>query len=225
VIRGAAGWRTLARRACVASGLCLLACLPGEPTRPQNPDVVLVVRAQVSATSVALVVVQVTAPDITTPLGFNIPVTNGLALGSVTLPAGSNRTITMRAYDASGVETHRGAKIVDVHEGTNPTVQLTLTPVSGQIPIEVELGSVTVTIVPAADTVAVADSTVLKARVLDGLSNPVAGPVIWATLAPGVALARRTSDSTSTVTAKGTGTTQIVAAFAGVAATATIVVP
>jgi hypothetical protein len=225
VIRCAGGWRTLARRGSLAACLWLAACLPGDPTRPEPVGVTLVVRAQVSATSVALVVVQVTAPDITTPLGFNIPVTSGLAVGSVTLPAGSHRTLTMRAYDASSVETHRGATIVDVHEGTNPTVQVTLTPLSGQIPIEVELGSVTVTIVPVADTVAVADSGLLTARVRDGVGAPVPGPVSWATLAPNIALARATSDSTATVTARGTGTTQIFAAFGGVGATATIVVP
>jgi hypothetical protein len=225
VIRGASAWRMSARRAALTLCLSLAACLPGDATRPVSTDVALVVRAQVSATSVDLVVVQVTAPDITTPLGFNIPVTSGIAAGSITLPAGSHRTLTMRAYDASGIETHRGATIVDVREGVNLTVQLTLTPLSGQLPIEAEVGSVTVTIVPGQDTLAVSDSTVLTARVLDGVGSPVAGPVSWATLAPGIALARATSDSTAMVTARGAGTTQIVAAFSGVGATATIVVP
>ncbi|HEY3279506.1 MAG TPA: right-handed parallel beta-helix repeat-containing protein [Gemmatimonadales bacterium] len=184
----------------------------------------LVLRADVSATSVALVVVQVTAPDITAPLVFNIPVTNGLAIGSVALPAGSNRTLTMHAYDAGGIETHRGTTVLDVHAGSTPTIQITLTPLSGQVAIEVALGSVTITIEPVLDTLIVADSGVLTARVRDELGDPVAGPVVWATLAPGVAAVKSTSDSTATVTAQGAGGTQIVATFAGAGVAATVVV-
>jgi hypothetical protein len=206
--------------------LLLAACSAGDLTRPPAAPVTLVLRANVSATSVALVVVEVSAPDITPPLVFNIPVTSGVALGSVTLPAGSNRTLTMHAYDAAGIETHRGATVIQVDAATTPTIQFTLTPLSGQVPIAITLGRVTVTIVPALDTLTVADSSVLTARVLDELGQPVSGggPVVWATLAPGVAGVRATSDSTATVTAQGAGATEIVATFAGVGAPATIVV-
>ena len=218
--------RATPRPVCWGLALWLVACLPGDVTRPPpaGPDVTLVVRAAVSGTSVALVVVQVTAPDITTPLVFNIAVSNGLAMGSVTLPAGSSRTIGLRAYDASGVETHRGSTVVSVREGTNPTIHVTLTSLAGEVPIEVALGSVTVAILPAADTLLVADTTVLTARVQDALGDPVTGPVIWATVAPGVATVVATSDSTAMVTTQGAGTTRIVATFAGVGAAATIVV-
>ena len=212
------------RRAGWALCLGLAACVHGDVTEPGGVGVPLVVRANVSATSVALVVVQVTAPDITTPLVFNIPVSGGIAVGSITLPAGSNRAITMRAYDALGIETHRGSTTINVREGTNPTIQLRLTPLSGQVPIDVELGSVTVTVVPGGDTLLVGDTTVLTARVVDENAEPVSGPVAWATLAPGIATVAATSDSTATVITRGTGVTQIVATFAGVGAAATIAV-
>ena len=63
-------------------------------------------RADVSGTAVATVVVEVTAPDIPAPLVFNFIVTDGIASGTITIPAGTGRTITIRAFDAGGVETH-----------------------------------------------------------------------------------------------------------------------
>jgi len=60
-------------------------------------DATLIIRADVSATSVATVVVAVTAPDIPATLVFNIPVSNGVASGLITIPAGSNRAIALQA--------------------------------------------------------------------------------------------------------------------------------
>src|SRR2546422_10709521 len=54
-------------------------------TGPGETQATLAVSAAVSGTSVVVVVVQVTATDIPTPLAFNIPVTSGVASGTITL--------------------------------------------------------------------------------------------------------------------------------------------
>src|SRR5213593_3068774 len=138
----------------VACLLALGACLPRSLTEPRGDEggLTLLVRADVSATAAATVVVEVAGPGITTPLVFNIAITNGVATGAITIPAGSNRTITMRAFDAGGTETHRGSVTVNIVAGTNPTISLVLTPLAGETPINVTLGSFTVTVTPAAAT-------------------------------------------------------------------------
>ena len=101
----------------------------------------LVLFADVSGTSVATVVVDVTAPDIPTALVFNVPVVNGQAMDTIVVPAGSSRTIAMRAYDAGGVETHSGSTVLNVAPGTRATVSITLRPLIGDLPITVTLGN------------------------------------------------------------------------------------
>src|SRR5436309_2687330 len=206
--------------------LALSSCLLREPTGPDGraEQAILLVRADVSGTLVATVVVQLTAPDIPTPLMFNIPVANGIAAGTITVPAGSNRTITLRAYDAGGVQTHSGAVTVTIQPGTNPTISVVLTPLTGDLPITVTLGSFSVTVQPAAATLAPGDAVRVRAIVLDPHGDTVAGQVAWATLAPGVATVTSTGQQTGRVTAVGGGQTTVVATYGGVAGAATITV-
>src|SRR5712671_6021183 len=95
--------------AALASLLALGACVVHEPAgEGPHPDATLFVRADVAGTGTATMVVQVSASDITPALLFNIPIVNAVASGSITVPAGSGRTFTMRAYDAGGTQTHSG---------------------------------------------------------------------------------------------------------------------
>src|SRR5438105_14412327 len=127
----------LLRSAIVAlAPLLLLASCHPSPDPPAQGQAHLAVTANVVGTAVATVVVEVTAPDISTPLVFNIVVADGVASGTITIPAGTARRITIRAFDAGGVLTHSGAATVSVQAGTNPTVSLTLTPLAGDVPIE-----------------------------------------------------------------------------------------
>src|SRR3989475_5482034 len=125
----------------MVSLLALGSCLPSEPkgSGSRLAETTLLVRADLSGTTVATMVVEVTAPDIATTLVFNISVTDRVALGIITLPAGSDRTITMRAYDAGGVETHSGAVTVAVQRGANPTIAIMLMPLAGDVPINATL--------------------------------------------------------------------------------------
>src|SRR5437763_16321482 len=65
-----------------------------------DKNATLVLVADVSSTTAATVVVDVTAPDIPTALVFNIPVVHRMATGTIVVPAGSSRTVTLRAFDA-----------------------------------------------------------------------------------------------------------------------------
>jgi hypothetical protein len=185
----------------------------------------LLVRANLSATAVATVVLEVTAPDLPTTPAFNIPIANNVASGTITLRAGSGRTITMHAYDAGGVETHRGSVTIDVHPGANAMVSLVLMPLTGEVPIEVTLGSFTVTVAPTTvGTLTVGDTITLTASILDANGHPVTGQVVWATLAPTIVTVVSTGQQTGRVTAVGSGETGLVAAYGGVAAQTTFAV-
>jgi hypothetical protein len=187
---------------------------------PPGGTATFAVTVNVSGTLVASVVVDVTAPDIPTMLVFNIPVANGIATGTITVPAGSNRTIVLRGYDAGGVETHNGSVTVSIQPGTNPTMSIVLTPLTGDVPITATLGSFIVTVTPPSVSLKIAGTAPLTATIKDAQGNPVTGVVAWATSDPGVAVV----DGSGIVTATGAGTTTISAVFHGVASTAAITV-
>ncbi len=187
-------------------------------TDPGGTATLLIV-ADVSGTGVATVVVEVTAADIPAPLVFNItPITSGVAAGAITVPSGSNRTISLRAYDAGGVETHVGAVTLSIQPGSNPTLSVTLRPLTGDVPITVTLGSVTVAVLQTSLTLAPGDTARLTASITDWDGTPVAGTLSWATLAPGVA----TVNGGGLVTGVGAGTTKVSATYKGATGSATI---
>jgi hypothetical protein len=179
------------------------------------------ISANLAGTAVATVVVEVTAADIPTPLVFNIPITAGVASGSITVPAGSGRTINLRAYDDGGVLTHTGSWTGNVVGGTNPTVSLVLVAGIGDVAIEVTLGSVSVEVTPPSAGVAVAATVQLSAAVEDAEGNPIGSAVPkWATANPAVA----TVSTTGLVTGQGAGTTTIHATYQGAVGISTITV-
>jgi len=190
-----------------------------DPPAPPDPAS-LEIRADLAGTAATLVTVQVSATDIDPPLLYNLPVTNGVASGTLSVPAGSARTLLVRAYDQSGIETHQGSTTIDVAPGTNPTVTMRLTPLNADQPITVTIGSVVVTVTPGADTLAVGATAQLAATIRDEAGNPVTGTVAWATADPGIAIV----GAGGLVTARRTGTVTIAATFAGTEGTAVITV-
>jgi len=201
---------------------CVVAWVSCNPNGigPTGGEATLSIRADVSGTSVATVVVDVTAPDIPTALVFNIPVVTGVALGTVTVPAGSNRTVSMRAFDAAGVETHSGSITITIQPGSDPTLSMVLQPLTGDVPINVTLGSILVAVTPSLASLVIGDTMRLTASMTDWNGNPTAGTVSWATNNPGVAFV----DNGGLVKAFGAGTSTISATFQGAAGHATITV-
>jgi uncharacterized protein YjdB len=176
--------------------------------------------ADLSGIAIARLVVEVSAPDIVPPLVFNITIAGGVASGTVTVPAGSARTITMRAYDAGGVETHSGSITVAVQAATNPTISVVLIPLTGDVPINANLGSVNVSVTPTSRSLSVGDTATFAASLKDANGNSVSGTVAWATRDPGVAAV----DANGLVTAVGAGSTNISATFSGAVGVATVTV-
>jgi hypothetical protein len=210
--------------------MVLAACAAGDVTKPRA-GASLVVRADLSGTAVATVVVEVTAPDITTPLVFNFAVVAGVASGSVTIPAGSDRTVAIRAYDASGVETHSGSVTITVQAGSNPSISITLTPLSGGVEIRATLGSFTVVLTPPSSRLSLTGSgglsttVLLTATILDEQGRTVTDTVSWATHDPGVASVTRNDATTpGLVTAVDVGQTRILTTYHGAVGSAAITV-
>jgi len=202
----------------LASVLVLGAC--GDSVDPGPGRGTLIVRADVSAASVATLVAEVTAPDIPTALVFNIPIVAGLASGTITIPAGSNRTVSLRAYDAGGILTHNGSATLNIQSGTNASVAITLTPLTGDQAIVVTLGSFTITVTPSSPTVAISGTVQLAVAITDWNGAPTTGTVSWATQNPGIA----TVGASGLVTGAGVGSTKIAATFHGATGTATVAV-
>ena len=202
----------------LASLVTFAACR--EPGVTNGAAAALFVRVDAAGTPATLVVVEVSAPDINPALLFNIPVTNGVAVDTISVPTGPSRTFAMRAYAANGVQTNAGSVTVDVVPGANPAISIVLTALTGGMPIHATLGSVTVTVTPATDSLTAGSTVRLTAVIRDGNGNIVAGGVRWATGNPGVA----SVDTTGLVTAAGRGATTIAATFQGVAGTAAVVV-
>lgn len=192
----------------------------------------LAVRADVTGTAVATVVVEVSAADIPSSLVFNFIVADGVASGSIMIPAGTGRRITIRAFDAGGVQTHEGATTVNVQSGLNPTIAVALTPLTGQVPIEATLGSVTITLTADGSTnLLLAGNHIvnLTAEVVDAQGGHPSNPaILWATHDPGIASVSAptppASSVTAVVTGVGVGTTTIYATFQGAVGSAAITV-
>lgn len=209
----------------LVSTLGLASCL-NEPTDSgrRQPEARLLLRADLSGTAVATLVVEVTAPDISPALLFNIRIVAGAAVGTITLPAGSGRTIAIRGYDAGGVQTHSGTLTISVQPGANPMIAIVLTPLTGDAPIQVTLGSFAVIVSPAADSLLMGDTLRLTATILDATGTPVPGQVVWGALSPRAASVVSTGPQTARVTAIRPGRTTVVATYGGTAGPAAVAV-
>ena len=199
----------------------LFACSDGGPTAPQDQpeSVPLQLSANLNGTPVQTLVVEVTAADIATPLAYNLHVNNGQASGSIQIPPGEARTITVRAFDTDGTVTHEGSATVNVVRGNNPPVQIPLVPRSGHQPIALTLAEVSVTVTPALDSIVTGEALQLAATVIAAGGTLDVDPT-WATLNPAIA----SVSEEGLVTAIAGGTVVVVATYAGVGAAATITV-
>jgi hypothetical protein len=207
------------------AALTLLAGLHGcshSATDSTGPDVSsdakLRLTAVVAGTPIAIVSAEVTATDIATPLRFNLPIVEGVAAGTLRLPPGAARTITVRAFEQSGSITHEGQATVDIRPGANAPVSITLRSRAGQLPITATLGEISVVVSPAVLDVAVGTSVQLSVTILDVDGNPVDGTVEWAVLNPAFA----SVSSTGLVTGLVEGETFVGASYEGVAGSSTI---
>jgi len=214
--------RALAPAALGLAAALAVGCRDVLPVGPAaSGDVPLRVTASVVGTPIATLVVAVTAADIVPPLVFNLTVANGVASGTIKIPPGAARTITVTAMDAEGDTTHDGSVTIDVRPGKNPAVQLSLSPRSGHVPITVTFGNWGVVVTPTAATIGVGATVQLAVSVTDANGNAVANPAVgWATSRPTVA----SVSASGLVSGQAAGTATIVVTYEGVAALSTVTV-
>jgi hypothetical protein len=219
------------RRTLLLLALLGAACSDGKsPTdaAPGRDEARVGFSLNVAGTSVATISVEVTAPDITSRLVFNIEAVNGVAAGSITVPAGADRTITARAYDAKGILTHQGSKVVTVKGGANTSITITMVPAAGEQPLTISFGVLVVQVSRAAAPPEyppfagdeVGDTVRYLAAVRNADGTAVNGKVRWASLNPAIA----TVDSTGLVTARRPGRVEIAATSQGAGGSAFVTV-
>jgi Big-like domain-containing protein len=212
--------RAAGRTLLVAALLLAPACADQGPV---VDDVPIYVTAVVAGTPISTIVVVVTAADISPALVFNLTLNNGVASGTIRVPPGAARTITVTAFDAENRVTHEGSVVVDVVPGQNPPVSITLRPRVGDVPVTVTLGNFGVVVTPSQASIDLAVSATLQldVTVMDVDGDPIPAPeVAWATSHPAVA----TVSPSGLVTALRPGTATIVAVYGGVAGFSTITV-
>ena len=192
----------------------------GDPVGPGPGDTEASIRvfANVANTPIDILVVTVSAPDITIPPVFNLPVVEGVASGTVRVPPGLTRTFAVTAYDASGEITHDGSATRDVQRGQNPPLSIPLTPRSGQVPLTISFGDFSVVVAPASAEIDLADPmtafTQLTVTVTNAQGDVIASPdVAWATTDP----SRAQVNQLGLVTGLLAGEVDIVATYNGIA--------
>ena len=200
-----------------------IGCATATDVPPENREPAqLAVSANVSATTIATMVVTVTGPGIAPPLVFNLTISGGTATGSVTLPAGSNRKLELDAFDDKGIRTHHGeTTITEVKSGSNPAITIVLLPLTGQQTVTASLGSVTITVTPNPGTVQVGQQVTFTAVIKDSNNNTVTpGPseLAWATTKP----ALFSVSQAGVVTGILAGSGDVVATYNGFAGLATV---
>jgi len=199
----------------------LWACDETNPAQPETePQMAMVPVSVAAAPAISTLTITVSASDITSDLVFNVTMTNGEATDTITIPAGSDRTITVRGYDASNIETHRGSKTVNLTEGVNPQLTVVLEGLTGDQPLVVALGETTVTVSPETATVSVGGTTQLAAVVTDEAGDTLAVSVRWASSHPAVA----TVDDAGLVSGVSLGSASVIATYGGVGASAAVTV-
>ena len=204
----------------LAMMLSPVACSDG-PTGLAGDDAQMVMTASVVGTPIATLVVEITAADIAVPVVFNLTVVNGIATGTLRMPPGEDRLITVRAFDTFGEITHEGSKTVDVQRGNgNPAVSIPMVARSGHIDITIQIGPVSVVVTPSAATVAAGGTVQLDAIITAPNGDEIEDPVSWATTNPAFA----TVDASGLVTGVRAGSASMVASYAGVAAISSITV-
>jgi alpha-amylase len=168
-----------------------------------------------AAADIATLVVTVTAPDITVPLVYNLSVVNGTATGTIKMPPGAARTISVKALDTDGNVTSEGSKTVaQVSAGNgNPPVSIPMVSRAGHVDVTVQLGAVSVVVQGGTAALQAGQTTQLTAVVTAANGEVLTVTPDWATADPSIA----TVSASGLLKGVRTGSTTIVATYAGVA--------
>jgi alpha-tubulin suppressor-like RCC1 family protein len=218
--------RPAARAFRVVASIVLLAaaCRPDAASGPAADEAPVVINAALAGTDIRTLSVQVSGPAIHEPIvaSVDIPGEQSMAMLTLDVPVGAQRTFVARGYDEAGMVTHEGLATATVRPSGNAPVAIRMFPRTGDVPITVGVGEYTLTMTPGAP----AEDTVgherqLSARVVDGDGTTVtAATVLWGSLNPSVAGV----GPTGRVVARSPGVTTIVASSRGAVSSVELVV-
>lgn len=176
-----------------------------------------------NAVAASYVDISITGPGVTPPVtGRFFFDTSGTATASVVVPVGFPRILEIKIYDIANVLLFQGIDTIAVLAGTNPPKVVNVTPVNGNVPIQIIVGSYVVSVSPTSATIAVGATRTFTATVLNPGGAPSAIPARWATSNPAIVTV---DNITGVATGVLSGSTTITATALGVAAAATVTVP
>lgn len=160
-------------------------------------------------------VVEVSGPGINPSLFVNLPANGDTVVsGTLSVPAGAGRLLSVRAVDSAGIITHRADTVVTIAAGQNPPLRLQLTPQLGGVGVVVGFGSVRVILEGARDSLLVGETIQFNASAYDARGWRLPDSVVtWASGNP--ALFTVTAGRVSGIRA---GTARLAVRYNGVAA-------
>lgn len=144
-------FRTLVACTTLLTAACAAPESQGPAEGPGN-DPAAVSFLAVAPSYIETLALTITGPGIDIPIVLNLvidPVTH-VASGTISVPAGSDRRIVANAFNAQGINTHRGETTVTLVPGNNPPLSLTMAPLLGDVAIEIHFGSVVLVLTPTA---------------------------------------------------------------------------
>jgi hypothetical protein len=163
----------------------------------------------------------VTGPGISTPVEAALVIVDGIGSATVQIPAGLERTFTVRALDGEGAITHRGSTISSVVAGVETNVSVDLDRVDGSVTVVITVGQNTLTLETHGASIRVGETRQFTATVHDAAGEPVEDAVLrWASANPALA----TVNAEGNVTGRRVGDTRISVSYNGFAASASLTI-
>ncbi len=200
--------------------LLLLTVACGEPFTAAQLDVrVALVLQAANGSPVPLdgerVDVSVSGAGIDPPIFGSFRFTGDSALVELSVPIGRGRLVSVAVFDSSNVLVASGEALVDIGAGVSVDVPVPILPSTGDQPIIVTAGNITLTVNPGSLTLPPGDSAALSVSITDGQGLPIVGVTpSFASSNPGIA----SVSTTGMVKARVQGVTAVTVTALGVAA-------
>jgi glycerophosphoryl diester phosphodiesterase len=172
--------------------------------------------ANVVGTPVQRLTIQVSGDGIDPAPPVVLQTTAGIAPGTISVLNGGPRTITVRAFDGAGTETHFGSLTLGL--GEQRPIPISVNSSTGYRPVTLWIGKSVAILVPTWPTLTAGDTVRLSAVVVDSLGAVAGVEPTWTTQDA----TKATITNEGLLTAHNAGTVQIRASFAGVDDTITL---
>jgi glucose/arabinose dehydrogenase len=202
-------------RGAVLFGVLFAAC-SGESTAPEPNVIPLALSLRVYETGISRVALEVSAPDLAQPITAQGAIAEGFATATFDVPEGSDRTVTVRAFDAADSQTHSGSVTVDLSGSPQAALSVLLEPDAGGSALVATVAGWRVAIEHGFDTLNVGETGDLEAHVIDGVGDTLDVVVSWESEVAAVVDVVPTGDRSARVEAVADGAALVLATYRGV---------